>query len=94
MMTANRCSTLESLTSPLSPFAFGCCPDLTSEEGNLALKTFQAAALSCDAGKAQTRDRGSVELGYGKAFEILADVVVGNCGVGSKQFWSMARGAC
>src|SRR6516225_12079629 len=74
MTTANLCSTPEPLTSQQSPFAGLLVRHLNSAKGNNALRNFPHGGLC--ARPSSDRDRRSVELGDGKTFEVLPDVVV------------------
>src|SRR5271167_3650350 len=78
MMTANRCSTLESLTWPLSPFALreAAVPRYYQRGRESCVKNFPSGGAFVRSGQTSDRDRGSVKLGDGKAFKILPDIVV------------------
>src|SRR6266849_8728692 len=85
MMTANRCSALEPLTSPLSPFAKKIGPaHLTSAERDIGLGNFPSGRYAISRTHAERRyaartsnsDRDAVEFGDREPLEFLPRVVV------------------
>src|SRR5216683_1363885 len=85
MTTANRCSALEPLTSPLSPFAKKIGPaHLTSAERDIGLGNFPSGRYAISRTHAERRyaartsnsDRDAVEFGDREPLEFLPRVVV------------------